>query len=239
MGIGIQICGLNGCGKSTLGKALAERIGLHFIDNEHLYFSRPNADKPYANPKSRAEVERLLMDEVNEYPDFVFSAVKGDYGKDIVPMYNYVVVIDVPKEIRTQRVRNRSFQKFEDRMLIGGDLYGQEEAFFEMAAGRGLDMHHCPPWAMIIVATGGASLAYPTSCARRPHNPEAESAIPRGEIRKKAIPVGMTFSFLARSTEKDIGKLNFKPVSQKIHPIVRWILFKFLAYRNNTKRIIS
>ncbi|MBR3848616.1 MAG: hypothetical protein IKM21_04940, partial [Oscillospiraceae bacterium] len=41
MGIGIQICGLNGCGKSTLGKALAERIGFYFIDNEFLYFSRP------------------------------------------------------------------------------------------------------------------------------------------------------------------------------------------------------
>ena len=136
MGIGIQICGLNGCGKSTLGKALAERISFHFIDNEYLYFSGHNADEPYANPKTRAEVERLLMDEVNEHPDFVFSAVKGDYGKDIIPMYNYVVVIDVPKEIRTQRVRNRSFQKFGDRMLIGGDLYGQEEAFFEMVASR-------------------------------------------------------------------------------------------------------
>ena len=45
MGIGIQICGLNGCGKSTLGKALAERIGFYFIDNEFLYFSRPNADR--------------------------------------------------------------------------------------------------------------------------------------------------------------------------------------------------
>ena len=33
MGIGIQICGLNGCGKSTLGRALAEKIGFHFIDN--------------------------------------------------------------------------------------------------------------------------------------------------------------------------------------------------------------
>lgn len=29
MGTGIQICGLNGCGKSTLGRALAERIGFH------------------------------------------------------------------------------------------------------------------------------------------------------------------------------------------------------------------
>lgn len=136
MGIGIQICGLNGCGKTTLGKALAERIGFHFIDNEHLYFSRSNADEPYANPKSRAEVEGLLMDEVSKHPDFVFSAVKGDYGKDIVLMYNYVLVIDVPKEIRTQRVRNRSFQKFGDRMLAGGDLYGQEEAFFQIVESR-------------------------------------------------------------------------------------------------------
>ena len=123
MGIGIQICGLNGCGKSTLGKALAERIGFYFIDNEFLYFSRPNADEPYANPKSRTEVEKLLMDEVSKHPDFVFSAVKGDYGKDIVPIYNYVVVIEVPKKIRSQRVRNRSFQKFGSRMLMGGDLY--------------------------------------------------------------------------------------------------------------------
>jgi len=51
-------------------------------------------------------------------------------------MYNYVVVIEVPKEIRSQRVRNRSFQKFGRRMLMGGDLYEQEEAFFRMAASR-------------------------------------------------------------------------------------------------------
>ena len=136
MGTGIQICGLNGCGKSTLGKALADRLGFHFIDNEHLYFSRSGSDEPYANPKSRAEVERLLMDEVSKYPDFVFSAVKGDYGKEIVPMYNYVIVIDVPKELRIQRVRNRSFQKFGDRMLAGGDLHGPEEAFFKVVESR-------------------------------------------------------------------------------------------------------
>ena len=39
MGIGIMVCGLNGCGKSTLGKALAQELGFHFIDNEYLFFS--------------------------------------------------------------------------------------------------------------------------------------------------------------------------------------------------------
>lgn len=136
MGIGIQICGLNGCGKSTLGKALAERIGFHFIDNENLYFSRTSIDEPYKNPKSRADVERLLMEEVSKHPNFVFAAVKGDYGKDMIPMYNYIVMIEVPKNIRSKRVRNRSFQKFGARMLKGGDLYSKEEAFFQMIDSR-------------------------------------------------------------------------------------------------------
>ena len=136
MGIGIQICGLNGCGKSTLGRALAGKIGFHFIDNENLYFARSQANEPYINQRSEEEVERLLMNEVLEHPNFIFAAVRGNYGKEIIPMYNYVVVIEVPKEIRSQRVRNRSFQKFGSRMLMGGDLYEQEEAFFRIAESR-------------------------------------------------------------------------------------------------------
>ncbi len=151
MGIGIQICGLNGCGKSTLGKALAEKIGFHFIDNENLYFTRASIDEPYNNPKSRADVERLLIEEVGRYPDFVFAAVKGDYGKDMISMYDYIVMMEVPKNVCARRVRNRSFQKFGNRMLIGGDLYNQEEAFFQMVDSREdefietwLQMVNCP-----------------------------------------------------------------------------------------------
>ena len=44
------MCGLNGCGKSTLGRALAQKIGFHFIDNEELFFTRNAADEPYQNP---------------------------------------------------------------------------------------------------------------------------------------------------------------------------------------------
>ena len=136
MGIGIIVCGLNGSGKSTLGKALAEKMGFRFIDNENLYFSKTDPNYIYASPRSRNEVERLLMDEVRTYKNFVFAAVKGDYGKEILPLYNYAVLIDVPKEIRIQRVRNRAFQQFGNRMLKGGDLYESQEAFFNMISAR-------------------------------------------------------------------------------------------------------
>ncbi len=139
------MCGLNGCGKSTLGRALAQKIGFHFIDNEELFFTRNAADEPYQNPRSRAEVEKLLMEEVRKHGDFVLAAVRGDYGKEILPLYRYAVLIEVPKEIRLQRVRDRSFQKFGGRMKPGGDLYESEEAFFQTAAARPED--YAESWA--------------------------------------------------------------------------------------------
>lgn len=48
----------------------------------------------------------------------------------------HAVVIDAPKDIRIERVKNRSFQKFGNRMLFGGDLYEQEERFFDLVKSR-------------------------------------------------------------------------------------------------------
>jgi len=136
MGMGIIVCGLNGCGKSTLGRALAEKLGFYFVDNEDLYFPKTNPDYAYSSPRTRKEVENLLFNEMKEHENFVFASVKGDYGEHIYPFFQYAVLIEVPKEIRIQRVRNRSFQKFGDRMLIGGDLYEKEERFFELIESR-------------------------------------------------------------------------------------------------------
>jgi len=131
MGMGIIICGLNGSGKSTLGKVLAEKLDFHFIDNEDLYFPKTDPNYIYSSPRPREEVERLLFNEIKAHENFVFASVKGDYGEHIYPFFQYAVLIDVEKDIRIQRVRNRSFQKFGNRILLGGDLYEQEEKFFE------------------------------------------------------------------------------------------------------------
>ena len=136
MGTGIIVCGLNGSGKSTLGKALAKKLHFHFIDNENLYFPKTDTNYIYAVSRTHEDVEKLLWREIRAHENFVFASVKGDYGEMIYPFYNYVVLINVPKDIRIQRVRNRSFQKFGERMLIGGDLYEQEEKFFDFVKSR-------------------------------------------------------------------------------------------------------
>ncbi|MBD5154371.1 MAG: AAA family ATPase [Oscillibacter sp.] len=140
MGTGIIMCGLNGVGKSTLGKALAERLRFHFIDNEDLYFPKTDPRYIYASPRTREEVEMLFLHEIQTHENFVFASVKGDYGEVVYPFFQYAVLIDVPKDIRIRRVRERAFGKFGDRMLPGGDLYEQEENFFRLVSSRAENM---------------------------------------------------------------------------------------------------
>ena len=78
----------------------------------------------------------MFIEEIKQHTNFVFAAVKGNYGEEIIPLYNYVIIVEVPKGIRLERVRNRSYQKFGERMLPGGDLHEQEEAFFRMIESR-------------------------------------------------------------------------------------------------------
>lgn len=133
------ICGLNGAGKSTLGKALAEKLQFHFIDIEDLYFPKTDPNYLYVSPRSRKEVAELLRYEMETHENVILASGKGDYGEEISSLFQCAVLLDVPKEIRLQRVKERSFQKFGERMLSGGDLYEREEKFFRMAASRAGD----------------------------------------------------------------------------------------------------
>lgn len=139
MGMGILMCGLNGAGKSTLGKAVAKKLNFYFLDSEELYFAKADNGFVYASPRSHEEAMEHLFSEIRAHENFVLASVKGDYGEAIYPFFQYAVLIDVPKDIRIQRVKNRSFQKFGKSMLRGGNLYQREKLFLEFVQSRAED----------------------------------------------------------------------------------------------------
>lgn len=134
--MGLIVCGMNGSGKSTLGRALAEHLGWRFIDNEDLYFPKIDPDYLFAHQRTQEEVERLLLEEVQRDDRFVFAAVKGNYGEAVLPYYRAAVLVEVPRELRLQRVQQRSLDKFGDRARPGGDLYEREKWFFDHISAR-------------------------------------------------------------------------------------------------------
>lgn len=101
-----------------------------------MYFPKTNPNYIYASSRIRKEVGKLLLHEIKTHKNFIFASVKGEYGEDIYSLIQYALLLDVPKNIRLQWVKKRSFQEFGNRMLSGGDLFEQEEKFFRFVESR-------------------------------------------------------------------------------------------------------
>ena len=147
---GICVCGLNGSGKTTLGKTLSQKANFYHFDTEDFYFDKSNSN-PYSASRTRDQVEAMLFEEIQKHPQFIFTAVNGDFGKRISSAYKLVVYLAVPLDERMRRVKQRALDKFGDRVLEGGDMYEQEQKFFEFCAKRSdekiiqwLDTLSCP-----------------------------------------------------------------------------------------------
>ena len=134
--MGILICGLNGVGKSTLGRILADRLGYEFIDNEDLFFPKTDPSYMFSGPRSEEEAVRILEERISGNNRFVLAAVKGDYGDKLMASLDHIVLIEVPKQIRSRRVRDRSYRKFGDRILPVGDLSDRENKWFLLTDSR-------------------------------------------------------------------------------------------------------
>ena len=134
--MGILICGLNGAGKSTLGRMLADRMGYEFIDSEDLYFPKTDPAYLFSGPRSEEEVIRLLEEKISGNSRFVFAAVRGISSGKLTASLDHIIFIEVPAQIRSRRVRERSRQRFGDRILPGGDLYEKESKWFSLTDSR-------------------------------------------------------------------------------------------------------
>ena len=135
---GIVICGLNGCGKSTLARLLAQELGYLRMDVEDYSFR--DAVIPYSSSRTKEEVRALMLADIRRCPRFVLATVRADWGKEINGAYALAVVLSAPKETRLQRIDSRALEKYGDRVLPGGDMYAQQQRFRAMVRNRTEDM---------------------------------------------------------------------------------------------------
>ena len=134
MAKGILILGLNGCGKTTLGRCLAARLGWQHMDAED-YFFLP-AEIPFTRSRPKAEAEALLRADIARRGDFVLSSVNPDWAGDILAQCVLAVLLTAPAETRLERLDRRERLRFGARVEPGGDMFAAQQRFRAFAAGR-------------------------------------------------------------------------------------------------------
>lgn len=140
---GIIVFGANGSGKTTLARELAHILGFKHMDVEAYAFEP--SEIPYSAPRSREDCAARMLADMQRYGAFVLSAVTGEFGEEIASFYDLAVRIEVPKDIRLERVEQRAIMQHGDRVRIGGDMYEGNQSFMEFVASRPLE--HIDRWA--------------------------------------------------------------------------------------------
>lgn len=128
----INILGASGAGASTVGRALAAELHVPHFECDDYYHG--TSDPPFQNPRSSDERCALITADLDKASGWVLSG--GVAGWEPYPQLDFtlMVLIWTPTPIRIERLQNREYERFGDRIREGGDMHEAHEEFIEWAA---------------------------------------------------------------------------------------------------------
>ena len=129
----VHIFGAAGCGSSTLGWALARRLGCQHLDSDDLYWLPTTP--PFQRRRTTPERLRLLLEATKSSCQWVLSGSVAGWGDALIPDFDLVVFLYLPTEIRLARLQSRQRARFGTALDPEGAMYGQHQAFLRWAAG--------------------------------------------------------------------------------------------------------
>jgi adenylate kinase family enzyme len=128
----IHILGASGSGTSTLGFAVARRLGAPHTDSDSLYWLP--TDRPFTTPRPVEDRQALLAHRLPVTGHWVFSGAATKWGAPLEPRYDLVVFLRLDPAIRMDRLRRREAARWGARIQPGGDMAVLNAAFITWAA---------------------------------------------------------------------------------------------------------
>jgi adenylate kinase family enzyme len=123
-----------------LGRALATRLGCPHLDTDD-FFWWPS-DPPFQHVRARGERQALLGTALERSPDWVLSGSLCGWGDRFIPLFERVVFLWVPPDVRLGRLHERERRRYGAAIAPGGRQHEAYQRFMTWAAGYddGLDV---------------------------------------------------------------------------------------------------
>jgi adenylate kinase family enzyme len=106
----IHIFGASGSGTTTLGKALADTTNLPHYDTDNYFWIK--TDPPFQSIRERAERQNLLHQVLNQNDSWILSGSLCGWGDFAIPIFDLVVFLWLPSDLRMQRLRKREILRY-------------------------------------------------------------------------------------------------------------------------------
>jgi adenylate kinase family enzyme len=136
----VHVLGASGSGTTTLGRALAARLGVAHLDTDD-FFWLPS-EPPFQHIRERGERQALLGADLARHPGWVLSGSLCGWGDIFIPLFDLVVFLWVPPDVRLARLRERERARYGAAIDPGGPLHDRYARFMSWAASydEGLDV---------------------------------------------------------------------------------------------------
>ena len=127
----IHIFGASGSGTTTLGKKICEELGYRHMDTDD-YFWLPT-DPKFIEKRPAKDRLAMMKRDMDEAENVVISGALAGWGDPLIPYFTLAVRLELPQDVRIERLRKREKKRFGARIEPGGDMYRQHLDFIEWA----------------------------------------------------------------------------------------------------------
>lgn len=129
----IHITGASGSGTTTLGRALAQALGVPHHDTDDYYWLPTSP--PYVDKRPIADRLRLMQEMFVPRDAWVLSGSLSDWADRLLPSFDVVVFLTVPTAVRIERLRAREIRRYGKAAVSpGGARYVVAADFIDWAS---------------------------------------------------------------------------------------------------------
>lgn len=127
----IHVTGASGSGTSTLGRALAARLGVPQHDTDDAYWLP--TDPPYLRCRPVPDRLQLLEQWLDATPGWALSGSLAGWGDPAIPRFSLVIFLLTPTVERMWRLHRRESLRFGAAIEPGGAQHEEHLAFIDWA----------------------------------------------------------------------------------------------------------
>jgi len=127
----IHIYGASGSGTSSLGKKLASKLNYQFMDTDDYFWL--DTDPKYTNKRDVNERLDMMNKDIDNYQNVVISGSLNGWGNPLIKRFDLVIRLVVDSNIRIERLKQREYERFGNRIKEGGDMYETHLSFIKWA----------------------------------------------------------------------------------------------------------
>ncbi len=126
-----HIFGASGSGTTSLGKSLARDFGITAFDADSYYWKK--TDPHFTTKNSIPDRHRLLLNDMEGLDQWVLSGSMDSWSEPFRPLFSAAIFVTSNSELRIQRLREREYAAYGERIKSGGDMHKDHEYFIKWA----------------------------------------------------------------------------------------------------------